>query len=85
MVEIYHIYREIPMQNLEKMEQRLAELEMKLTFQDNLLEELNQALVEQQFIIDKMQLQLRYVAEKLKDMQPSNVASRAEETPPPHY
>lgn len=73
------------MQNLEKMEQRLAELEMKLTFQDNLLEELNQALVEQQFIIDKMQLQLRYVAEKLKDMQPSNVASRAEETPPPHY
>ena len=73
------------MQNLEKMEQRLAELEMKLTFQDNLLEELNQALVEQQFIIDKMQLQLRYVAEKLKDMQPSNIASRAEETPPPHY
>lgn len=73
------------MQNLEKMEQRLAELEMKLTFQDNLLEELNQALVEQQFIIDKMQLQLRYMAEKLKDMQPSNVASRTEETPPPHY
>lgn len=73
------------MQNLEKMEQRLAELEMKLTFQDNLLEELNQALIEQQFVIDKMQLQLRYVAEKLKDMQPSNVASRAEETPPPHY
>lgn len=73
------------MQKLEKMEQRLAELEMKLTFQDNLLEELNQALVEQQFIIDKMQLQLRYMAEKLKDMQPSNIASRAEETPPPHY
>lgn len=73
------------MHNLEKMEQRLAELEMKLTFQDNLLEELNQALIEQQFVIDKMQLQLRYVAEKLKDMQPSNVASRAEETPPPHY
>lgn len=73
------------MHNLEKMEQRLAELEMKLTFQDNLLEGLNQALIEQQFVIDKMQLQLRYVAEKLKDMQPSNVASRAEETPPPHY
>lgn len=73
------------MHNLEKMEQRLAELEMKLTFQDNLLEELNQVLIEQQFVIDKMQLQLRYMAEKLKDVQPSNVASRAEETPPPHY
>ncbi|MDO4430034.1 MAG: SlyX family protein [Lonepinella koalarum] len=73
------------MQNLEKMEQRLAELEMKLTFQDNLLDTLNQALIEQQFVIDKMQLQLRYVAEKLKDIQPSNIASRSEETPPPHY
>ncbi|PVX42690.1 SlyX protein [Pasteurella langaaensis DSM 22999] len=70
---------------MEKFEKRMAELEMKLTFQDNLLEELNQALVEQQFVIDKMQVQLRYLAAKLKDVQPSNVASRAEETPPPHY
>ncbi|MCI5762878.1 SlyX family protein [Actinobacillus porcinus] len=70
---------------MQNFEDRIAELEMKLTFQDNLLEELNQALVEQQFVIDKMQIQLRYLANKLKDMQPSNVASRAEETPPPHY
>ena len=67
------------------LEQRIAELEMKLTFQENALEELNQALVEQQFLLDKMQLQLRYVVGKLKDMQPSNIASQAEETPPPHY
>lgn len=70
---------------MQNFEDRIAELEMKLTFQDNLLEELNQALVEQQFVIDKMQIQLRYLANKLKDMQLSNVASRAEETPPPHY
>ena len=70
---------------MQNFEDRIAELEMKLTFQDNLLEELNQALVEQQFVIDKMQIQLRYLANKLKDMQPSNVASRAEETPPSHY
>ena len=70
---------------MQNFEDRIAELEMKLTFQDNLLEELNQALVEQQFVIDKMQIQLRYLANKLKDIQPSNVASQAEETPPPHY
>lgn len=70
---------------MQNFENRITELEMKLTFQDNLLEELNQALVEQQFVIDKMQVQLRYLANKLKDMQPSNVASQAEETPPPHY
>lgn len=67
------------------LEQRIVELEMKVSFQENALEELNQALIEQQFLLDKMQLQLRYVVGKLKDMQPSNIASLAEETPPPHY
>lgn len=73
------------MQIQQILENRIAELEMKVAFQEQLLEELNQALVQQQFDMDKMQLQLRYVASKLKDFQPSNIASQAEETPPPHY
>ncbi|WP_409025817.1 SlyX family protein [Gallibacterium anatis] len=64
---------------------RMNELETKVAFQENTIEQLNQALIEQQFIIDKMQLQLRYLAQKLKDVQPSNIATQAEETPPPHY
>lgn len=67
------------------LESRIAELEMKLTFQETIIEELNQALIEQQFLIDKMQVQLRYLVNKLKDVQPSNIATQAEETPPPHY
>lgn len=67
------------------LEPRIAELEMKLTFQETIIEELNQALIEQQFLIDKMQVQLRYLMNKLKDVQPSNIATQAEETPPPHY
>lgn len=73
------------MQIQQMLENRIAELETKVAFQEQLLEELNQALVQQQFDMDKMQLQLRYVASKLKDFQPSNIASQAEETPPPHY
>lgn len=73
------------MQIQQMLENRIAELEMKVAFQEQLLEELNQALVQQQFDMDKMQLQLRYVASKLKDFQPSNIASQSEETPPPHY
>ncbi|AOF52894.1 SlyX protein [Rodentibacter caecimuris] len=73
------------MQIQQMLENRIAELEMKVAFQEQLLEELNQALVQQQFDMDKIQLQLRYVANKLKDFQPSNIASQAEETPPPHY
>lgn len=69
----------------ENLQQRIAELEMKSAFQEKLLDELNQAIVDQQFALDKMQIQLRYVVGKLKDMQPSNIASQAEETPPPHY
>ncbi|ACX81708.2 SlyX [Aggregatibacter actinomycetemcomitans] len=65
--------------------QRITELEMKATFQETVIEELNQALVEQQFILDKIQLQLRYLANKIQDIQPSNIASQAEETPPLHY
>ncbi|ANJ91174.1 protein SlyX [Pasteurella multocida subsp. multocida HB01] len=73
------------MQNKETLEQRIAELEMKTTFQEKLLDELNQVIVEQQFAIDKIHVQLRYLVNKFKDMQPSNIASQAEETPPPHY
>lgn len=73
------------MQNPTNFEQYLAELEMKIAFQEKTIEELNQALIQQQFSIDKMQLQLRYLVNKLKDIQPSNIASQAEETPPPHY
>ena len=73
------------MQNQQILEDRIAELEMKIAFQEQLLDELNQALVQQQFEMDKIQLQLRSLAGKLKDMQPSNIASQAEETPPPHY
>lgn len=73
------------MQNLEKISARLAELEMKITFQENLIEQLSQGMIEQQFALDKMQVQLRHLAAKLKDVQPSNIASLSEETPPPHY
>ncbi len=65
--------------------QRIDELEMKVAFQENTIEQLNQSLIEQQFILEKMQIQLRYLAQKLKDIQPSNIATQAEETPPPHY
>ena len=73
------------MQIQQILETRIAELETKLAFQEQSIEELNQALIQQQFDMDKMQLQLRYIASKLKDFQPSNIASQAEELPPPHY
>lgn len=68
-----------------ELNQRLIELETKLAFQEMTIEELNQALISQQFMLDKLQLQLRQMAEKFQGLSASNIASRAEETPPPHY
>ena len=44
------------MQNQQILEDRIAELEMKIAFQEQLLDELNQALVQQQFDMDKISL-----------------------------
>lgn len=71
--------------NFEQLIAYLTELETKVSFQEQTIEELNQALIDQQFILDKMQQQLRHLAEKLQGVQTSNIASRSEETPPPHY
>lgn len=64
---------------------RIEELEAKVAFQEATIEELNQALIDQQFALDKLQTQVRHLAEKFKGISASNVASRGEETPPPHY
>ncbi|WP_373820288.1 SlyX family protein [Glaesserella sp.] len=71
--------------NFEKIMAYLTELETKVSFQDQVIEELNQALIQQQFALDKLQNQVRQLAEKLKGAQMSQIASQAEETPPPHY
>ena len=41
--------------NLEKVLDYLTELETKVAFQEQTIEELNQALITQQFAIDKLQ------------------------------
>ncbi|MCV2885821.1 SlyX family protein [Aestuariibacter sp. AA17] len=66
-------------------EDRLEELEMKVAFQENTIESLNDALASQQIQIEKLEFQLRHVVERVKQLKPSNIASEAEETPPPHY
>ncbi|GAB3534031.1 MULTISPECIES: SlyX family protein [Photobacterium] len=73
------------MSDIDKLQAQIDELEMKQAFQEQTIEDLNQALTKQQFLIDEMQVQLKYMVGKVKGIEPSNMASESEETPPPHY
>ena len=67
------------------MKQRLELLETKVAFQDMTIEELNQMVMHLQADISKLKEQLMLLSQKIQANQLSNIASLAEETPPPHY
>lgn len=71
--------------SIEELQQRVDDLEVKAAFQEQTIEELNEALSQQQLLITKMQDQMKYVVGKVKNLDTSNLADAAEETPPPHY
>jgi SlyX protein len=68
-----------------QLEERVLDLECQLAFQEQTVEQLNQALSQQQFQIHKMQDQMKYVVGKVKNLDSSNLADASQETPPPHY
>lgn len=67
------------------MENRITELEIRLTHLEDTIEVLNKTIIEQHSAIDLLQLQLSQLEKKIKASQSSPVAHESEETPPPHY
>ncbi|GGP46065.1 MULTISPECIES: SlyX family protein [Shewanella] len=70
---------------MEQVLQKLDDLEMKLSFQEITIEELNQEVIKLNALVARQQQQMILMVNKLQAMEPSNMASQAEETPPPHY
>ena len=63
-------------------EDRFINIEMVLSEQQKMLDELNQVVIEQGHRIDKLYQQNQYL---LKLIDQESVKPQSEETPPPHY
>ncbi|NWF36696.1 SlyX family protein [Mariprofundus sp. KV] len=67
------------------MEERLIELETKISYQDHLIGELNDVVTRQQNQIDRLEKAMSRLHEQMKSGSDSGLARPDEEAPPPHY
>jgi len=67
------------------MQDRLAELETRIAFQEQAIQELSDVVARQQAEIDRLSRANETLRLQLLELAPSLVAGRDEETPPPHY
>jgi len=67
------------------MNNRLTELETKISYQDHTIGELNDVVVRQQRQIDRLEKALERLRQHLKQGNNPELARPDEEIPPPHY
>lgn len=66
------------------LEMRITELETRLAFQDDTIQALNDELVAQQRLIERLQLQVEALAKRQQELL-DELGPAEDETPPPHY
>ncbi|WP_137820229.1 SlyX family protein [Pseudomonas sp. 2FG] len=66
------------------LEMRITDLESRLAFQDDTIQALNDVLVVQQRVLERLQLQVAALAKRQEDLQGQFGVSE-EDAPPPHY
>lgn len=67
----------------DKIEERIIELEKKVSFQEHTIEELNEVIIVQQKEIDEFKKSLNHLKEQLSS--DNLVKKQEDEEPPPHY
>ncbi|HDS1679091.1 TPA: SlyX family protein [Pseudomonas putida] len=66
------------------LESRIIELETRQAFQDDTIQALNDVVVEQGRVIERLQLQMAELIKRHEEMV-GQYGSEGEEAPPPHY
>ncbi|MCX2901160.1 SlyX family protein [Pseudomonas mandelii] len=66
------------------LEERINDLESRLAFQDDTINTLNDVLVAQQAVVERLQLQMAALIRRQAEMV-GQFESSEDEAPPPHY
>tara|TARA_R110002111_G_scaffold53607_3_gene93110 strand:- start:826 stop:1047 length:222 start_codon:yes stop_codon:yes gene_type:complete len=68
-----------------ELDNAIIDLQTKLSFQDELLEDLNQVVTKQQHHIMRLESALEALRVQVKTLQSDPSSTEATEPPPPHY
>lgn len=68
-----------------QLQQRVMDLEVRLTHQDASVEELTRVVLVQEKTIKRLSEELLQLKRQVKDLSDPLVRAESEETPPPHY
>lgn len=66
-------------------EAHIIDLETRLTYQEAALQELNDVIVRQQKMLDRLDAQLEVLRQQLRAQTQFDVLPASQEPPPPHY
>lgn len=67
------------------MENKIVELQSKLAFQDETINELNEVITDQQNQLDQLREEIRLLGLRIASVAESSSVSEEKEPPPPHY
>lgn len=67
------------------MDEKITDLEIRITHQEHHIEELDKVIVEQHKLIDRLNERLLFLEKRLKTVTEDHIKRPEEETPPPHY
>lgn len=70
---------------MSELESRIADLEVRLVFQDDTLQALNDVVAAQQMELEKFRRSLEVLARRQADLAASMPGEATDEAPPPHY
>ncbi len=66
------------------MEKRIEDVEIRMVYLEQTVEELNQVVIKQQDQIDRLQVEMRRMTQQI-DSGAEFVRAQSDEMPPPHY